>query len=225
MKQFSIIIPTMKKVWPVTVKLLENLYNDPAVGEIILIDNSEQFEPYDLPFGNNKWIDKIKPVQMDKNMYVNPSWNWGVNKAKYDYLGILNDDILIPQNIFSAIATGPIDDLGILGAYEPMVSEIDTLEQFYIDKINFAPSNQRWNAFGIFMVMVKKNYRAIDDRMKIYCGDDSIFHRLRIEGKMNGMLMFPIKTKMSATSSDPEFDAIKVNDELLYKEIQKQYGF
>jgi len=223
-KKFSVVIPTMKRCWNITLRLLENLYNDPAVGEIILIDNSETMEAYSFPFGDNKWIDKLKPVQMDYNMYVNPSWNYGVRKSSFDYIILANDDILLPEGIVSAIAQGPIDQLGILGAYEPNVLPIDNLEPFYADRIDFIPVDTRWNAFGIFMVMHKSNYRVIDDRMKIFCGDDSIFHILRLEGKRNGMLKFPIKTQMSATSSDPIFDSIKANDEFIYEEVKKRYG-
>ena len=223
-KKFSVVMPTMKKVWPITLKLLENLYNDPAVGEIILIDNSETMEAYSFPFGDNKWIDKLKPVQMDRNMYVNPSWNWGVSKASFEYICLCNDDVLLPQNIMSALAQGPIEQLGVLGAYEPSVLPIDNLEPFYTDKIELVPVDTRWNAFGIFMVMHKSNYRVIDENTKIYTGDDQIFHRLRVEGKRNGMLKFPIKTQMSATSSDPVFDAIKANDEFIYEEVKKRYG-
>lgn len=223
-RKFSVVIPTMKRCWDVTLKLLENLYNDPAVGEIILIDNSETMEAYSFPFGDNKWIDKLKPVQMDHNMYVNPSWNWGVSKASFEYIALVNDDVLLPQNIMSALAQGPIDKLGVLGMFEQSVLPIDNHDPFYADKVELVPVDTRWNAFGIFMIMHKSNYRVIDDRMKIFCGDDSIFHRLRIEGKKNGMLKFPIKTQMSATSSDPEFDDIKKNDEVVYEEVKKLYG-
>lgn len=214
----------MKRCWDITLKLLENLYNDPAVGEIILIDNSETMEAYSFPFGDNKWFDKLKPVQMDRNMYVNPSWNWGVSKSSFDYIALVNDDILLPQNIMSALAQGPIEQLGVLGAYEPSVLPIDNLEPFHADRIDFIPNNQRWNAFGIFMVMHKSNYRVIDERSLVWTGDDQIFNRLRVEGKQNGMLKFPIKTQMSATSNDPEFDAIKANDLVVYEEVKKLYG-
>lgn len=216
-------MPTMKKVWPITLKLLENLYNDPAVGEIILIDNSETMEAYSFPFGDNKWIDKLKPVQMDYNMYVNPSWNWGVSKSSFEYIALVNDDILLPQNIMSALAQGPIEQLGVLGAYEPNVLTIDNLEPFYADRIDFIPVDTRWNAFGIFMVMHKSNYIPIPNTLLVWNGDDFLFHSNRVKGKKNGMLKFPIKTQMSATSDDPIFDDIKANDQLLYEGIKQQY--
>ena len=53
--------------------------------EIILIDNSLQGFEYNS--------DKLRIIIPNENLFVNPSWNLGVEKAKFDYVGILNDDI------------------------------------------------------------------------------------------------------------------------------------
>ena len=93
---FSIIIPTMQKCNKVLDMLIYELVEEPLVGEIIIIDNSQKgFKNY----SNGK----IKIVIPENNLYVNPAWNSGIKLAKYDCIGILNDDLIIPKNLFRQI--------------------------------------------------------------------------------------------------------------------------
>ena len=92
---FSIVIPTLQKDTKILKMLLDELNQDQTVGEIILIDNSLQGFKYNS--------DKLRIIIPNENLFVNPSWNLGVEKAKFDYVGILNDDILLPKNLVSDV--------------------------------------------------------------------------------------------------------------------------
>ena len=69
---YTVIIPTM---W-VNVTLLEKMiciYNQSNyINEIIIIDNNP-IDKIKLDFK------KVKILTKNKNIYVNPAWNWGVS--------------------------------------------------------------------------------------------------------------------------------------------------
>ena len=90
--KISIIIPTLQKNITVLTMLLNQLISDKTVEEIIVIDNSKK--------RLNKKSNKLKVIIPDKNLYVNPAWNLGVKLAKNEYIGILNDDLIFPNNFF-----------------------------------------------------------------------------------------------------------------------------
>src|SRR5574344_1088570 len=92
---FSIVIPTMQKNVKVLNMLLDELISDKYVGEIIIIDNSL--------LGINYKSDKIKVITPKKNLYVNPAWNQGVENTKYEFVGILNDDLIFPKNFLEKV--------------------------------------------------------------------------------------------------------------------------
>lgn len=218
---FSVIIPTMFRCTDILNRLLDNLNSDPAVDEIILINNTSNLN-VDKTYVTHS---KVRIVGKGENIFVNPSWNYGLQNAKNDLICLCNDDILIPERIFTGLQKiNNYESYGILGAYEPLVQEIDAIEPYYINEFDVIPVNQRWNAFGVFMVFHKQNYTSVPETMKIWCGDDMNFHLNRLKGKQNYFLMFPIKTKMSSTSSDPIFEQIKQNDLIEYEKVKKDYN-
>lgn len=233
-RKFSVIIPTMLKCPDIFKTLLDTLEKEEPVKEIIIIDNSGNHADgcliEDLCYKYNK----TRIYFVAENIYVNPAWNYGVSLAKYDYIALLNDDIIIPENTFTILAQAPWEQIGITGAYQGSIKPIDNLDKFYIDKINFFPIDTRWNCFGVFMVMHRDRYVTIPEELKIWCGDDFLFHINRVRGKHNYMMNFPLKTdtsatpvkeKTSVTSDLPEFDVIKQKDLKQYELIKQQYDF
>lgn len=80
---YSVIIPTLLKselIW----KLLDDLNNCPAVGEILVIDNSGRFKSD---------LEKVKRVEVPENIFVNPAWNLGVSLAQFENICLCNDDV------------------------------------------------------------------------------------------------------------------------------------
>ncbi len=218
-RKFSIIIPTLFKRVDILNNLLSNLYEDPAVAEVILLDNTGEYFNYE--FVQHA---KLKIFPLEENIYVNPAWNLGVKISTEEYIGILNDDITIPERIFSSMSTVPFENLGVVGADHPSIIQTENPRRFGIDQFTLAEMPIRNWGFGIMMVLAKKNWQHIDDRLKVWVGDDLLFHRLRLEGKKNGVFKFPIETKMSATSNDPIYEEIKQNDLLIYEELKKQFN-
>lgn len=214
-RKFSVIIPSLNKCPGITRVLVDNLLNDNNVGEIIIIDNTDDG---DIDYGDNPKL--VYSKQYD-NMYVNPSWNIGVNMAKYDYIALINDDVTIPDNIFQAIAQVPLDDLGIIGANHGSIVQKQIPERFHIQQFGIQETNIRNWGFGIFMVMAKKNYIQSPIELLIWCHDDILFHRNIQNGKRNGVFLFPIQTKMSTTSDLSEFDKIKQHDLDVYNSKYK----
>ncbi len=70
MSKISVVIPTLQKSVELLTNLVNSLIEDDVVGEIIVIDNS--LKGFDV---ENK---KVRVVIPKKNLFVNPSWNFGV---------------------------------------------------------------------------------------------------------------------------------------------------
>ena len=118
-RKFSVIIPTLFKCQSILNELLESLYEDDAVSEIILIDNTV----FEDPIPTIKFHNKMTMYSAGKNLYVNPSWNYGVSLAKEEYIAILNDDITIPNNLFTVLCQADLKEIGIIGACHPMIQQ------------------------------------------------------------------------------------------------------
>lgn len=226
--RFSVIIPTLFRRPDILNNLLGTLYDDPAVSEVIILDNTEYTDETIVPLEVN---DKTKIHSAGRNRYVNPSWNYGVQEAEEKYIAILNDDITIPEGIFTSISQIDLKPMGVIGACHPMIQQVENPQRFSIEKGELVPISERIWGFGIFMAMHKDNYIPIPDEIKVWCGDDIIFHGNRLAGRENYLLVAPIQTRMSTTSDDKQFDEIKENDVKLYNlkykamSITERYGF
>jgi glycosyltransferase involved in cell wall biosynthesis len=209
---FSVIIPTMFRCIDTTNELLANLYEDPFVSEVILIDNTENYNDT-IRILNN---DKLKIKSQSKNIYVNPAWNLGVATAKEDYIAIINDDVTIPEQIFTGLSQANIKDLGVIGAFHPLIQQVEVPTRFTITQFNLLEIYERTWGFGIFMVMYKDHYVNIPEEMKIWCGDDYLYHQNILAKRINYVMAIPIQTRMSVTSNDSAFDEIKNKDVEIY---------
>ena len=224
--KFSIIIPTMQKNIGILDLLLKELNEDESVGEIILIDNS--LKGYSCDY------EKVKVFIPNENLYVNPSWNFGIKQAKYNYFGILNDDILIPKNLPTEVLKTLIDNpkIGLVGIESStVINDEDRDFSGYpspIDKIilnNFRYTYENQNNFwGVAIWGSKANYYEIPEELLIYCGDDYLL-KLNYDNCKTcyAISNITIKHCHSLTSSLPEYEQIKQNDLLKYAEIDLRY--
>ena len=110
MSKVSAIIPTLWKAKEFTDHLVDVLIEDESVGEILIIDNA----PADFFYDN----EKVVILRQEENIYVNPSWNLGIEESDYDKFIILNDDIIIPYNFVSQLEGMLTPDKGIIGIDE-----------------------------------------------------------------------------------------------------------
>ena len=221
MSKVSAIIPTLWKAKEFTDHLVNVLIEDESVGEIIIIDNA----PADFSYDN----EKVFILRQEENIYVNPSWNLGIEEADYDKFIILNDDIIIPYNFVSQLEKWLTKDRGIIGIDAPSVIKVEDCSSetmtFLDREIALKSIVMRDWGFGIVMAGHKESYHKIPENIRIWYGDDYLVQMNNEVGKVNYVIDdIPIFTKMSATSDLEEFNEIKNVDMLMYDRIIKWCG-
>ena len=219
---FSIVIPTLQKDTMILKMLLDELNQDQTIGEIILIDNSLQGFEYNS--------DKLRIIVPNENLFVNPSWNLGVEKAKFDYVGILNDDILLPKNLVSDvysflqgenIGLVGIDKKSILG-YKP--EEIEDYPQN--SEIKYLPiKNDLYIGYwGVAIFGKKSNFSEIPREMKIWCGDNFLLKTNQDKCRKNFKLRCDKIIHLGSLSCGTAIlDGIKKSDIEFYSTIDLQF--
>ena len=178
--KFTVVVPTMWKYEPFNSFLNELLSHD-NVGEVILIDNDPLKTPITLP--NNT---KLRYKTFGTNIYVNPSWNWGVENAVYDYVCILNDDMKFDLNVLEdlkAVLDNPNTGVcGIIPGVEQYGQPPVTDGNYKI--IQWTPGVHQFG-FGCLMFVNKNNWTHIPDEIKVYYGDYFIFDTFLAADKTN----------------------------------------
>ena len=224
--KLSIIIPTILKNTRIFNMLIQQLVKDNAVDEILIIDNSLK------GFSFNS--EKIKVHTPEQNMFVNPSWNYGVEHAKNNYVGILNDDLLLSDNICSEILEflKTSDEIGIVGIESSSVIN-DRLRDF--EAYPKCSTNLKFNpikdirrdknfCWGSAMFGKKENFYKIPEEMLIYCGDDYYMLMNAKNGKTNyAFTNTEIKHCHSLSSASPEFSKIRENDKNFYAQLDPEF--
>jgi glycosyltransferase involved in cell wall biosynthesis len=198
--KFSVIVPTMWRCKELFESMLERLVEHELVGEILIYNNHEFDRPKWKVFQNVK-IKNCKPGIESKNYFVNPCWNDGVKKARYDKICLMNDDVLFDTALFDRIDVSPTK-----GVYGLITGEEKFGHPQYTDgSISF----KKWNegdiihGFGQLMLLHKSNWTPIIDGLDIYYGDDFIFQTQLIKGLNNYMIYnIDFESPMAATSSD-----------------------
>ena len=219
MSKVSAIIPTLWRAKEFTDHLVNLLVEDKSVGEIIIIDNA----PADFFYDN----EKVVMLRQEENIYVNPSWNLGVEESDYDKFIILNDDIIIPYNFVSQLEKWLTEDRGIIGIDKPSVIKVADCSNenitFLDREIALKSIVMRDWGFGIVMAGHKKSYHKITENIRIWYGDDYLVQMNNEQGKVNYVIDdVPIFTRMSTTSDAEEFNEIKNVDTLMYDRFIKR---
>lgn len=201
MDKYTIVIPTLWKSNRIH-KLLRDLIGSEFVDEIILIDNAGKFFEY------YEALDKVKLVQVEENIYVNPAWNLGVELANNDLIALVNDDINFNPNIFGVIDASILSYVGIIGMGEGNYKDvIDKEKGSYIDI--WKPGVNDWG-WGCMILFNKKNWIDIPDDIKIWYGDNFIKD---VNPSTKACLRnFKVETEMSTTSDEKEWDEVKKKD-------------
>jgi hypothetical protein len=201
MGKYYVIIPTLWKSNRIG-KLLFDLIKCEFVDEIILIDNAGKF------FENFEALDKVRLVQVEENIYVNPAWNLGVKLSKNNNIAILNDDINFDPNIFELITEDILSEFGIIGMGEGNYKE--SINQEIGPCIDvWHPGINDWG-WGCFIMLHKKYWIDIPENIKIWYGDNFIKD---VNPAPKGILRnFKVETEMSTTSDEKEWDEVKKKD-------------
>jgi glycosyltransferase involved in cell wall biosynthesis len=139
--------------------------------ELIIFDNAQK--------GYSNEDPRIKIIN-DKNYWVNPAWNKGVELANNDWVCLLNDDVHVNIDLLCKefnrliIQSDHKDNFGTLAFHsgswfsEEINKDTDTLE--------LAVQTHRGTGFGQMIILKKENYVNIPDHFKIYFGDDLIHY-------------------------------------------------
>ena len=218
LRKVSAIIPTLWKAKEFTDHLVDVLVEDESVGEIIIIDNA----PTDFCYTD----EKVCTLKQSENLYVNTSWNLGVEESYYDKFIILNDDIIIPYNFVFELEKWLTTDRGIIGIDAASVIKVDDFSSknitFLDRKIDLKSITNRDWGFGITLAGHRKSYYKIPENIRIWYGDDYLVQMNSNHLKTNYIVDdLPIFTMMSATSDLEEFEDIKNIDHLMYDRFGK----
>jgi hypothetical protein len=189
----SVIVPTMWRS-PYVVDLLTQLNEVDSIGEVILIDN-DHTKSVDLSH-----LEKVVHVKNPANNYVSPSWNQGYYLSKHENLCFLNDDIIIPKNLFELVDSFLGPNIGMVGllsdVYENILPGKENLGR--AEGVRLTLCTNRNFGYGCCIFMHRSNYKMIPEELKIQYGDDFLFYScpknsfvldgFQIVGKLSGTL-------------------------------------
>lgn len=202
MNKFTVVIPTLWRSKRI-VKLINDLHWCESVDEIILIDNSREYDKY------LEKIPKVKVLQPLINIYVNPAWNYGVERSKNNCIALVNDDISFDTRIFERFDENELKSKGFIG----MSSEN------YGEGVEYNPTLEPWkgevvlHGWGCIIMFHKDHWKPIPEQLKIWYGDN---YMREINPAPSHILKgLPIETEMSTTSSDSQWNHVK-NEEAQY---------
>lgn len=220
MDRVSVIIPTVQKNLLVLRSLLDSLASDPVVDEILVINNINKELIIEL--------DKVHVLQQKENLYVNASWNLGVELAKNDIFLIINDDILPCKNLCSTICNIKVLDnekVGLIGINNSFIKQkakdtkeltepVSKGEMMFVEVKNHFSTGDWGSAF----FGRKRSYYKIPSDLKIIFGDNYLLYRNNKDGKNNyAICNFYFNHIHSLSSSSVEFREIIKKDIENYK--------
>lgn len=208
---FSVIIPTLQRS-PGTSALVADLDASPHVGEILIINNSPTPLPYHSP--------KVRELRQPTNIFVNPAWNLGVRESRFDLLCFANDDVRFDVSVLAAIERLLRLPVGIIApredSFAPEVPP-DSSPTPRRRPVRLRPVYRRTNGFGTLMFMRRTSYATIPDELRVWFGDDYLFHQQRHRNLVFGGMA--IHTTMSSTSRAPEFLRMADSESAAYLRI------
>jgi hypothetical protein len=195
---FTAIIPTLWKSPRIT-QLIADLCACEFVGEVIVIDNDPS-EDQLLPESG-----KLSIHLMPENIYVNPSWNYGAERAKYDNLLICNDDINFNPS-FLGIYDDSLQHTGIIGM------DFSNYQLKADHNIHLKPMKDRPYGWGCLMLIHKSKYVPIPSDLLIANGDDWLAQHAT-PFVLHGL---SVQSEISTTSRLEEFGMIQLRDNETY---------
>ncbi len=205
MNKYSIIIPTLWKSNR-TKQLISDLEKSEYVDEIIIIDNT-------LEYKSDSINGKVRTCSFGENIYVSPSWNYGVEVSKNEHIAICNDDINFNPNLFELFLNNEVE--GIVG----QASNNYNTEHNQIPFLTQLTGIRPWG-WGSLILTQKKYWIPIPDQLKVWYNDD-FMTQINPHPKwiLNG---FTIVTEMSTTSDLAEFNPIKEQDRIEWEKIKNK---
>ena len=211
----TVIIPTL---WlsDVLDQSLQVLNNNKFVKEIFVIDNrptkrNVDFEKFgekqfsfqitSQMFLKNEQYGKIRGLSPERNIYVSKAWNVGAELATHPYLCILNDDIVLPDNVFEFALSEMTEQTGIIGIHSQCLTNTTNV-------LSITPVAARPMGFGCCMFINRDKYKPIPDSIQIWYNDDYLLSR--VLGQHYSMQELKVSGSISKSVNNPEMqDEIK----------------
>ena len=201
------IIPTMWRKPSFTINALRYYVSLEEITKIIIIDNDISRRPKSEVFDSNK----LKILDYGENLYVNESWNRGMENAGEQLICISNDDIRVDKlaislvSEFESLNPNAIDLIGVSNDVSTKCFGICPFKMDISKNIGL----QAGGLFGIAMFIRKKNYKQIPKDLKVWFGDDYLARSCK-----NVYTISPIKITggMSATVSSLRNEGGNIDD-------------
>lgn len=197
----TVVIPTIWRAAETTNQSIKLLDQDPAITQILLLNNNRSYNYRSLDFINSK---KLEVHTFPENIYVSASWNYGIKHSLNETVCLLNDDIVAPVGkLFSYLP----QEYGLVGISANCFN--------HVGSILIKPALTRSLGYGQLLFVKRNNYVDIPSDIRIWYNDDYLFHK--VPGLHYELLCNITGTMSTSTFSDPGFEIIKQQDYLAYK--------
>ena len=214
-QKLSVIIPTVQKNLRVLYQSLGILQNDDVVSEIFIINN------FDKELCVPPHLKKVRIYHPEENLYVNKSWNIGIENIENERFLILNDDIVgceyfcskvLETNILEDEKTGLVGLSGTyINQYSNKTVKLKTPVINEQDIVSFIPLTRYLHTgdWGSAFFGKKSSYYEIPEDIKIIYGDNYLLYQNQINNKINYEIKgLPFNHIHSLSSASKEFSPI-----------------
>lgn len=199
MSEFSVIIPTLQRAKQLH-ELVERCAAHPLVLEVLVINNAPEPLAWASP--------KVRVLQQERNIYVNPAWNLGAREARGKYLAIVNDDLQVEDDLLTHGAA--VLRRGLFGIVGPDRSVFNAAPSSRPVSHRLARMNSLYNGFGTFMMLRRADYVPIPEELRIFHGDHWLYLNQRKPSAV--VINTRVITDMSVTSGSAEFSPVGAAD-------------
>jgi len=169
---------------------------------------------------NNKWeeyiillLEQLKNLSIEiiiiENKLVNQAWNEWVEKATWDIIFVLNDDIILKEQVFETLAT-----LKEWQVYCPYSSRMDDLDTIYYDNWD----NIVWFCFW----MHKKDWKPIPKELVLWFWDNYIYEYMKHNILWWGYIHHWESKSLNEPKQKANFDRIIEQDKINWTEIKSK---
>lgn len=193
--RFSVVIPTLQRSDDLDA-IVKQCAAHPLVFEVLVINNS----PRPLVWESAK----VRVLQQERNIYVNPAWNLGAREARGDFLAIVNDDVRFDDVAFDLAARG-LRWFGVVGPDRSCFA----LAQQEEPRLRLARRSATLFGFGTFMCMRRGNYRPVPEEMRIWGGDDWLIQSQSQRKPPGAIVGVPFATEMGTTTHSAEAQRLR----------------
>lgn len=191
---FSVIIPTLQRSDGLRQVALQCAQH-PDVREVLIINNAPEAIGFSHP--------RLRVLQQETNIFVNPAWNLGAREARGDLLAIINDDVEFDDEALTYAAR--ILRRGLFGIVGPERSAYhDDGSRRISHRLARHDAPTRW--FGTFMCLRRSDYVQIPEDLRIWGGDDWLIANQRRPPA--ALIRTRFRTEMSTTTRSAEFQAM-----------------